>query len=141
MAAQNVGHTITERRPEAKVDEKKMEDGNTKYCLSSTPMRTHQHVFRLEKKLDEILKWLDGSNCTEKQDVTLLLRQPDTCKWLFDTTQYKAWRDGESSFLWLRGKRRTSQVLSNILAHMSWLHFQLGRVNPCWRMSTLRVSQ
>ena len=144
MAAQNVGHTV---KPEAKVDgEKKKkreegEDGNAEYCLL-----IHTHAYSpaclfLETRLDEILKWLDGLNCAEKQDVTLSLRQPDTCKWLFDTTQYKTWRDGESSFLWLRGKRRTSQALSNILAHMPWLRFQLGRVSPCWRMSTFRVSR
>ena len=57
------------------------------------------------KKLAEISKWLDGLNCAEKQDVTLLLRQKDTCQWLFDTTQYKMWKDSESGSLWLRGKR------------------------------------
>ncbi|KAF8440036.1 hypothetical protein L210DRAFT_808616, partial [Boletus edulis BED1] len=56
------------------------------------------------KILEEITKWLDGLNCGEKQDNTLALRQPDTCKWLFDTAQYKMWRDGGKSFLWLRGK-------------------------------------
>ncbi|KAF8125623.1 ankyrin repeat-containing domain protein [Boletus edulis] len=56
------------------------------------------------KKLDEIVKWLDGLNCAEKQDDTLALRQPNTCKWLLDTAQYKMWRDGGNSCLWLRGK-------------------------------------
>ncbi|KAF8126505.1 hypothetical protein EV363DRAFT_1268265 [Boletus edulis] len=56
------------------------------------------------QNFEDILRWLDGLDCTEKQDVTLLLRQPDTCRWLFDTTQYNAWRDGECSCLWLRGK-------------------------------------
>ena len=59
------------------------------------------------------MEWLDGLNCAEKQDDTLSLRQPDTCKWLFDTAQYKMWRDGENSFLWLRGKRKTFKVLAN----------------------------
>lgn len=58
--------------------------------------------------------WLDGLNCAEKQDATFLLRQEDTCKWLFDTTQYKIWKDGESEFLWLRGKRETFEVLLTI---------------------------
>ncbi|KAF8427979.1 hypothetical protein L210DRAFT_805898, partial [Boletus edulis BED1] len=56
------------------------------------------------KKFEEVLKWLDGLNCAEKQDVTLSLRQEDTCKWLFDTSQYRAWRGGETRSLWLRGK-------------------------------------
>ncbi|KAF8550275.1 hypothetical protein OG21DRAFT_1499908 [Imleria badia] len=56
------------------------------------------------KKLEDILKWLDSLNCAEKQQTTASLRQQDTCQWLFDTTQYKTWRDSESSFLWLRGK-------------------------------------
>ncbi|KAG6377683.1 ankyrin repeat-containing domain protein [Boletus reticuloceps] len=57
-----------------------------------------------EHKLEEVVKWLDGLNCAEKQDDTLSLRQPDTCNWLFDTPQYKMWRDGGDSFLWLKGK-------------------------------------
>ncbi|KAF8441584.1 hypothetical protein L210DRAFT_2081228 [Boletus edulis BED1] len=57
-----------------------------------------------EKQLEEILKWLDGLNCAEKHDVTLSLRQEDTCEWLFNTTQYRTWRSAESGSLWLRGK-------------------------------------
>ncbi|KAF8549464.1 hypothetical protein OG21DRAFT_1488513 [Imleria badia] len=83
VARHDVGHANTERRHDTQVDEEKKENA---------------------KKLEEILKWLDGLNCAEKQDATLSLRQPDTCKWLFDTTQYKKWRDDDSSFLWLRGK-------------------------------------
>ena len=64
----------------------------------------------LAQNFEEILGWLDGLNCAEKQDVTLLLRQPDTCKWLFDTAQYKKWGDGECSCLWLCGKRENSAV-------------------------------
>ena len=71
--------------------------------------RNHPDI-PLEKKFEEVLKWLDGLNCAEKQDATLLLRQEDTCQWLFDTTQYKVWQDGESGSLWLRGKRKTSEI-------------------------------
>ncbi|KAF8558350.1 hypothetical protein OG21DRAFT_1236805 [Imleria badia] len=74
---------VTQRRHELKTDKQREEE---------------------EKKHEEGLKWLDGLNCAEKQDVTLLLRQEDTCKWLFDTAQYKMWKDGESGSLWLRGK-------------------------------------
>ncbi|KAF8135797.1 hypothetical protein EV363DRAFT_1294575 [Boletus edulis] len=49
-----------------------------------------------ERKLVEILKWLDGLNCAEKHDVTLSLRQEDTCEWLFNTTQYRTWRGAET---------------------------------------------
>jgi len=66
-------------------------------------------TFPTEEKLEEMLKWLDGLNCAEKQDVTLSLRQEDTCKWLFDTTQYTTWKDGENRSLWLRGKRENFQ--------------------------------
>ena len=71
----------------------------------------------LAQKFKEILGWLDGLNCVEKQDVTLLLRQPDTCKWLFNTAQYMMWRGGQSPCLWLCGKRRASAVL---LTHKSF---------------------
>ncbi|KAF8125621.1 hypothetical protein EV363DRAFT_1299128 [Boletus edulis] len=73
----------------------------------------HEQWEKEAKILEEITKWLDGLNCGEKQDNTLALRQPDTCKWLFDTAQYKMWRDGGKSFLWLRGKRKASGVLVN----------------------------
>ncbi|KAF8133974.1 hypothetical protein EV363DRAFT_1214661, partial [Boletus edulis] len=72
--------------------------------LNTTLQETVNDQDGQEKKLEEILKWLDGLNCAEKHDVTLSLRQDDTCKWLFDTTQYKMWRDGESGSFWLRGK-------------------------------------
>lgn len=62
------------------------------------------------KKLDDILKWLDALNCAEKQDVTLSLRQPDTCRWLFSTSQYMSWRDGQDSVLWLQGKRNAPRT-------------------------------
>ena len=65
------------------------------------------------KKLEEIVKWLDGLNCAGKQDDTLSLRQPDTCKWLLHTAQYKSWGDGDESSLWLRGKRKLFGVLLN----------------------------
>ncbi|KAF8549090.1 hypothetical protein OG21DRAFT_639548 [Imleria badia] len=85
MPGFDIGHAVTRRSLETGVDsqEKKWEHAN---------------------KLEEILKWLDGLNCAERQDVTLSLRQPDTCMWLFDTTPYMMWRDRQSSFLWLRGK-------------------------------------
>ncbi|KAF8134005.1 hypothetical protein EV363DRAFT_1214744, partial [Boletus edulis] len=76
-------HAVPQRRHEVKSDEQRKEE---------------------EKKFEEVLKWLDGLNCAEKQDVTLSLRQEDTCKWLFDTIQYRAWRGGETRSLWLRGK-------------------------------------
>ncbi|KAG9313599.1 ankyrin repeat-containing domain protein [Chiua virens] len=71
-----------------------------------TPLDKDQKEYT--KKLEEVLKWLDGWDCAEKQEDTLSLRQPNTCKWLFDTTQYKTWRDPVrevGSFLWLRGKQ------------------------------------
>ncbi|KAF8441582.1 ankyrin repeat-containing domain protein [Boletus edulis BED1] len=49
-----------------------------------------------EKQLEDILKWLDGLNCAEKHDVTLSLRQEDTCEWLLNTTQYITWRGAET---------------------------------------------
>ena len=87
-------------------DKQRQEEGSIHTALWSSLERDHPDI-ALEKKFEEILKWLDGLNCAEKQDVTLLLRQEDTCKWLFDTIQYKVWKNGESESLWLRGKRET----------------------------------
>ncbi|KAI9462203.1 ankyrin repeat-containing domain protein [Boletus coccyginus] len=70
-------------------------DGNT-VTQGRQGTKTGKQRGEEEKKLDEISKWLDGLNCAEKQDVTLSFRQKDTCKWLFDTTQYKMWKDSET---------------------------------------------
>ena len=97
-------HVVAQRRHEMKSDKQRKEErrNHTTRC----PSLAHDHPdITLEKKLEEISNWLDGLNCAEKQDVTLLLRQEDTCKWLLDTTEYKIWKDGESGSLRLRGKR------------------------------------
>ena len=95
-----------------KTDKQREEEGRN-YAAHWPPLARDHPDIPPEKKLDEILKWLDGLNCAEKQDVTLLLRQEDTCKWLFDTTEYKMWNDGS---LWLRGKRETPfQILLTVL--------------------------
>ncbi|KAF8127009.1 hypothetical protein EV363DRAFT_502003 [Boletus edulis] len=56
------------------------------------------------KKLDSVLERLDGFSCNQKHDDVFSLRQHDTCKWLPETDQYKAWRNSNDSFLWLQGK-------------------------------------
>ncbi|KAF8549429.1 hypothetical protein OG21DRAFT_588736 [Imleria badia] len=56
------------------------------------------------KKLDDIIQWLDGLSCSEKQEETLSLRQPDTCTWLHSAPEYESWRNSVDSFLWLQGK-------------------------------------
>lgn len=98
-------HAIIERRNERMVNQEgKKEDGDGAfYCFVP-----NWADFLLEKMLEEVLQWIDGLNCAEKQDVTLALRQPGTCRWLFDTNQYKTWRGSENSFLWLRGKGKES---------------------------------
>jgi len=99
-------HTLTQRRHEVKTDKQRgEEDGN--YTTIDFHLCATMLTFPVGEKLEEILKWLDGLNCAEKQDITSSLRQEDTCKWLFDTTQYKTWKDGTSGSLWLRGKRET----------------------------------
>ena len=104
-----VTQRIHERIVQVDMQRKKEKDGNPFF------VGLHSRAVGLidsdiAQNLEEILGWLDGLNCDEKQDVILLLRQPGTCKWLFDTTQYKMWRDGECSCLWLCGKRKTSVV-------------------------------
>ncbi|KAF8439131.1 ankyrin repeat-containing domain protein [Boletus edulis BED1] len=56
------------------------------------------------RKLDDVLRWLDGLSCAAKQEETLSLRQPDTCTWLYSTPEYESWRNSDDSFLWLQGK-------------------------------------
>ncbi|KAF8434058.1 hypothetical protein L210DRAFT_2666668 [Boletus edulis BED1] len=68
------------------------------------------------EKLDIILQWLDAFRCFEKHRATLLQRQPDTCTWLPETGEYKAWFDNENSFLWLQGKAGCGK--SVLVAHV-----------------------
>ena len=95
--------------------DKQMEEEGSNYTAHWPSLARDHPDIPLEKKFEEISKWLDGLSCAEKQDVTLLLRQEDTCKWLFDTTQYKVWEDGGSESLWLRGKRESFEILLTIL--------------------------
>ncbi|KAF8557484.1 ankyrin [Imleria badia] len=55
-------------------------------------------------KLNRILEWLHAWSCSEINERTLLLRQPDTCIWLPNTNAYRTWKNAENSFLWLHGK-------------------------------------
>ena len=138
-------HAVTQRIHERTVDmdveRKKEKDGNPLFVgLHSRVVGLIVPGISLAQNFEEILGWLDGLNCAEKQDVTLLLRQPDTCKWLFDTTQYKMWRDGESSCLWLCGKRKRHEISINS-SLLTSSRSQPGLVNPYWRMLTLVIFQ
>ena len=96
--------------------DKQMEEEGSNYTAHWPSLARDHPDIPLEKKFEEISKWLDGLSCAEKQDVTLSARQEDTCKWLFDTAQYKAWKDGQHGSLWLRGKRETPfKILLTIL--------------------------
>lgn len=57
-----------------------------------------------EKKLDKVLRWLSASDCTEKHNAMLKIRQEGTCGWFPITYAYKKWRTGGDHFLWLHGK-------------------------------------
>jgi len=89
-----------------KTDKQREERGNHYAVHRLSLARDHADI-PIERKLEEILKWLDGLNCAEKQDITSSLCQEDTCQWLFETTQYITWKNGESGSLWLRGKGET----------------------------------
>lgn len=109
VAIRQGGHTVRQERQGTMLHGPQKTEESNRVIRSFSP--AHRPDVSLAKELEEIMKWLDGLNCAEKQDNMLMLRQPDTCKWLFDTAQYNLWKDGENSFLWLRGKRKTFEVL------------------------------
>ncbi|KAF8552318.1 hypothetical protein OG21DRAFT_151137 [Imleria badia] len=74
----------------------------TNYMMSEDESRRKPEA--ISEKLDKILCFLDALDCTTKQKDTSLLRQLDTCTWLFSTGEYKSWRDTSDSFLLLHGK-------------------------------------
>ena len=60
--------------------------------------------------LDEVLRWLDALDCTEKHNDTHKLRQQGTCTWFPKTDAYAKWRAGGCQFLWLNGKGMVSST-------------------------------
>ena len=65
-----------------------------------------------------MLRWLRAWSCNETFERILLLRQPDTCIWLPNTSMFKTWRKMENSFLWLHGKGRVFNVLEDPLTEV-----------------------
>ncbi|KAF9237444.1 hypothetical protein BU15DRAFT_63168 [Melanogaster broomeanus] len=66
----------------------------------------HEHA-RNKETADarrELLKWLDGLNCTVKHETTRDLRQNTTGEWLLNEELYMDWRNSSIRFLWLGGK-------------------------------------
>ncbi|KAG9316017.1 ankyrin repeat-containing domain protein [Chiua virens] len=45
----------------------------------------------LKQSLDEVSRWLDAWNCTEKHNNTLKLHREGTCKWFTNTVAFKDW--------------------------------------------------
>ncbi|KAF8127052.1 hypothetical protein EV363DRAFT_1223873, partial [Boletus edulis] len=88
----------------------------TNASVSAFRKFTDAHAASAVEKLDIILQWLDAFRCFEKHRATLLQRQPDTCTWLPETGEYKAWFDNENSFLWLQGKAGCGK--SVLVAHV-----------------------
>ena len=48
------------------------------------------------QKLDNISRWLTALDCTEKHNVTLRLRQENTCMWFPNMNAYQEWRFGDN---------------------------------------------
>ncbi|KAG9314842.1 hypothetical protein JVU11DRAFT_3938 [Chiua virens] len=75
-------------------------DGIDKVLLARTLSKSRRNF----TKIDSLLQWFDGLTCDEKYGDFLKMRQPGTCKWLLETSQYNKWKNGQDLFLWLQGK-------------------------------------
>ncbi|KAF9235652.1 hypothetical protein BU15DRAFT_64656 [Melanogaster broomeanus] len=72
-------------------------------------------------KLREMYKWMDAVECTTKHETTLLQRQDETCKWLFDSRAYVHWCSCQKGFLRLSGKPGSgkSVLASTVIQNLS----------------------
>ncbi|KAF9234572.1 hypothetical protein BU15DRAFT_65568 [Melanogaster broomeanus] len=74
--------------------------------IHSQMKNEHEHARNNEtaEARRELLKWLDGLNCTVKHETTHALRRRTTGEWLLNEELYMDWRNSSIRFLWLGGK-------------------------------------
>ncbi|KAJ6482417.1 hypothetical protein C8R45DRAFT_1099709 [Mycena sanguinolenta] len=53
--------------------------------------------------LRNLLDWLKPLPMDSRLHAILVLRHPDTCKWLLENTLFQKWKSTKGSFLWLNG--------------------------------------
>jgi hypothetical protein len=63
---------------------------------------------QLDKELRVVLDWLSPLNFKVSQSAFLGKRENGTGKWLLESQEYKAWRDGTGELLWCRGDREST---------------------------------
>jgi hypothetical protein len=77
-------------------------------CMCRKPLAAQavlaHHIMHLAQKLKKLLKVLDALGCSGKHWETSSIRQSNTCMWLPATHEYRSWREGKDTFLWLQGK-------------------------------------
>ncbi|KAG9316938.1 hypothetical protein JVU11DRAFT_3021 [Chiua virens] len=86
-----------------------IQDSMEESTIASIAVIAHKQF--IQQKLDEVIRWLDALDCTEKHVETLKLRQLGTCTWFPKTAAYKVWRTRKSTFLWICGQGASFRAL------------------------------
>jgi ankyrin repeat domain-containing protein 50 len=75
-------------------------------------METNQRIQGIETQLDDweihqernqISLWLSGADPSMNHNLGRKRCEPGTGEWLFDTNEFKEWKDGRGGILWLHG--------------------------------------
>ena len=74
--------------------------------------QTRQESRFLNQESQQLLRWLSPSNCRDTQKDVFSRRQEGTGKWLFETSEFKNWLDGENRAIWCPGIRMRHPLLA-----------------------------
>ncbi|KAI6092716.1 hypothetical protein F4821DRAFT_109792 [Hypoxylon rubiginosum] len=88
--------SIDELRNELTVFKLKFEETN-----NSNYLRAHEKT--IEERRSSIVKWLASYDISHAHLSAYERREPDTGRWLLESSCYDRWRSSESQFLWLVG--------------------------------------
>lgn len=59
---------------------------------------------RTEQQRIAVVHWIDGIDCEDEKEKTIMYRHLNTGRWLFERIEFKNWFNGSSGVLWLAGK-------------------------------------
>ncbi|KAH7910719.1 hypothetical protein BJ138DRAFT_1113828 [Hygrophoropsis aurantiaca] len=62
-------------------------------------------------KREDLIRWLQPVDCSDKHATSARQRQSQTCTWLFGLPKFISWRLSPKSFLWLHGKPGSGKTI------------------------------
>jgi hypothetical protein len=84
---------------EIKDDIVKLSDGVAK-------LQIEQKTFTEDERRQKIYQWLSPPDPSSNHNSACKKRQPTTGAWFIESDEFKKWKMGPNSFLWLHGIRK-----------------------------------